>query len=411
MTQTVSDMPGGVIRSVASLFVGLALVMVATGLVGSLVAVRSELEAFPTVAIGAIMAMYYAGFLVGSLTIPRGLASVGHVRVFTGLASLAAAVALSYPMFPNAVTWGGLRFVAGVALSGVYVTVESWLNSRSSNETRGRLLSAYALVVTVGLGVGQMLLGVSDPLGFEPFVLVGILISVAVVPVALVRLPEPSELIPSTVSLRGLTRIAPLGVVGVAVVGAAGGSIYALGPVFATRAGLDPAGVGTFMAVSLIAAAVSQYPLGQLSDRFPRRRVILAVSVAAAATAFATASIGPSGWWLLAMAGLFGALIFPMYSLSVSHINDMTPAHDLVPVAAGIMFVFGSASVVGPIVTSMLMAVVGPAGYFWSVGLLILPIVVYATVRIIAKAPPPQEPFIGLPPRSSTGAALLADDD
>ena len=86
MTQAVSDMPGGVIRSVASLFVGLALVMVATGLVGSLVAVRSELEAFPTVAIGAIMAMYYAGFLVGSLTIPRGLASVGHVRVFTGLA-------------------------------------------------------------------------------------------------------------------------------------------------------------------------------------------------------------------------------------------------------------------------------------------------------------------------------------
>lgn len=210
----------------------------------------------------------------------------------------------------------------------------------------------------------------------------------------------------SAVSLGGLTRLAPLG-----VVGAAGGSVYALGLVYATRIGLDPAAVGVFMALSLVAAAASQYPLGYLSDRFPRRRVILVVSVGAAGVALATAWPDPTGGWLLVLAATYGALAFPTYSLSVSHINDISSANQLVAVAAGIMFVFGIGSVIGPLLTSVAMTLLGPSGYFWSLGAMFLPIVGYAIVRIISKARPRQRSFIGLPPRSSTGAALLADDD
>ena len=399
-----------VIRSVIPLFAGLVLLMVATGLVGSLVGIRAELEGFPTLAIGAVMAMYYGGFLVGSLLIPGRLASVGHIRVFSGLSATAAAAALTYPLFPNVVVWGLLRFAAGLAMAGVYIAVESWLNARASNETRGRLLGTYALVVTLGLGLGQTLLGAGDPEGFELFTLVGILITVAVVPVALFRLPEPEQRIPSTVSLGGLVQFAPLGVLGVAVAGAAGGSIYALGAVYGTRVGLTHAQVGAFMALSLVVAAGSQYPLGALSDRFPRRRVILAVSVGAAATACTAAWLAPTGAGLFTAAAIYGALTFPMYSLSVSHINDAAPAHQLVSVAAGIMFVYGVGSVVGPLVTAGLMVILGPSGYFWSLGAMFIPTIAYAIVRIVSKARPPQERFIGLPPRSSPAVALLADE-
>lgn len=398
----------GTIRPVAPLFVALGLLMIATGLVGSLVGLRSDIEAFPTVAIGVVMAMYYVGFLVGSLLIPDRLASVGHIRVFTGLASIAAAAALSYPLFPSAAVWSGLRFAAGLAMSGIYITLESWLNDRASNETRGRLLGSYALVITLGLGFGQVLLGIGDPAGFELFVLVGVLVCIAVVPVALVRLPEPTERIPSKLSLRGLAKLAPLGVLGVAIAGAAGGSVFALGAVYATRIGLDPAAVGVFMALSLVVAAGSQFPLGRLSDRFPRRRVILGVSFGAATTALAAAWIAPSGLDLYVLAAIYGALAFPTYSLSVSYINDASPPQQLVAVAAGIMFVYGVGSVAGPILTAGMMAILGPSGYFWSLGFFFLPVVVYAAIRIVSKVRPPQRGFIGLPPRSSAAVALLA---
>ncbi|MFV1992252.1 MAG: MFS transporter, partial [Acidimicrobiales bacterium] len=158
------------LKPVLPLFIGLALLMVGNGLLGSLVGVRADLDGFATVVIGVVMSMYYVGFLIGSLTIPRRLTSVGHIRVFAGLAALAGATALSYTLLVTPVTWGLLRLVFGLCMSGLYVTVESWLNERASNETRGRLLSVYMLVVTLGLGAGQLMLGVASPSGTTLFI-------------------------------------------------------------------------------------------------------------------------------------------------------------------------------------------------------------------------------------------------
>ncbi len=405
--QSVSER--GVVASVLPLFIGLALLMLGNGLLGSLLGVRADIEGFPTVVIGVVMSMYYVGFLVGSLTIPRRLVTVGHIRVFAGLAALAAATALSYSLLAAPLVWGVLRFVFGLSMSGLYVTVESWLNDRASNETRGRLLSVYMLVVTFGLGFGQLLLVIDDPLNATLFIVVGILVSLAVVPVALIRLPVPSETIPVKFSVAALLRAAPLGVLAVAISGAAGGAIIALGAVYATKTGMEPGLVGVFMAASLVGAAATQYPLGYLSDRFPRRRVILAAATAAVVFATIAAVVDPTGPWLFVLIAAYGSLAFPMYSLAVSMINDVMPAHQLVAAAAGIVFVYGVGSVVGPIAVSVLMEAIGPVGYFWGLAAFFLPLVVYALARIIFTARPKQRRFISLPYRSSTAAALLAE--
>lgn len=399
----------GVVASVLPLFLGLALLMLGNGLLGSLLGVRADLEGFPTVVIGVVMSMYYVGFLVGSLTIPRRLITVGHIRVFAGLASLAAATALTYSLFVAPLAWGVLRFVFGLAMSGLYVTVESWLNERASNETRGRLLSVYMLVVTFGLGFGQLLLGIDDPMDATLFIIVGILISLAVVPVALIRIPAPSETIPIKFSIAALVRVAPLGVLAVVLSGAADGAVVALGAVYATKIGMEPGLVGVFMAASIIGGAASQYPLGYLSDRFPRRRVVLGVAVGAVTFATIAAVSDPTGPWLFVLVAAYGALAFPMYALAVSMINDRMPAHQLVAAAAGILFVYGIGSVVGPIAVSVLMDVIGPVGYFWGLALAFVPLVLYALARIVFTTRPKQRRFINLPYRSSTAAALLAE--
>ncbi|MDK1019991.1 MAG: MFS transporter, partial [Actinomycetota bacterium] len=369
--QTVNER--GVVWSISPLFAGLALLMVGNGLLGSLLGVRADIEGFPTIVIGVVMAMYYVGFLLGSLTIPRWLMTVGHIRVFAGLSSLAAATALSYSLLAAPLAWGGLRFVFGLCLSSLYVTVESWLNERASNETRGRLLSVYMLVVTVGLGTGQLLLGLGNPLDPTLFILVGILISLAVVPIALIRIATPSQPIPVKIALLDLVRRAPLGVLAIAVTGAAGSSVFALGAVFATRIGMAPHQVGVFMAISVFGAAATQYPIGYLSDRYPRRRVMLVVATGAVVSAAVAITVNLDSAWLLVLVAVYGSLSFPMYSLAVSHINDVIPKHQLVAVAAGIVFVYGVGSVAGPLAVSILMTALGPVGYLWGLTIAFVP--------------------------------------
>jgi MFS family permease len=162
------------------------------------------------------------------------------------------------------------------------------------------------------------------------------------------------------------------------------------------------------MAASLVGAAATQYPLGNLSDRVPRRRVILGVAAAATGVAVAGTAIDPGSTWQFVIVAMYGSLAFPTYSLAVSHVNDVMPENQLVATAAGIVFVSGVGAIIGPVAVSVLMTVLGPVGYFWGLGAIFLPLAIYALVRIIFKARPIQRRFVSLPPRSSTAAALLA---
>ncbi len=406
---------GAVVASVWVLFLGTALLMAGNGLQGSLLGIRSDFEGFATPAIGIVMASYYAGFLVGSLTIPARLASVGHIRVFAGLASLTSSVALIHYLVVDVFTWSLLRFITGMCLSGLYVTIESWLNERATNATRGRLLAVYMVVVTISVGSGQLLLGVADPSGPGLFITASILISLAIVPLTLSQVPSPAIDAPSKVSIRALFRAAPLGIVSGALAGASNGAIFGLGAVFATRIGMNPGRAGLFVGASIIGATLTQYPIGHLSDRFPRRRVIFAVAAAAVGVAVAGTAVDPDSLLLFAVAVLYGSLAFPMYSLAVSHINDVVSDDQLVATAAGVLFVYGVGSIFGPIVASLMMTLLGPVGYLWSLSGFFAPVAAYSLYRLVTKARPGQKRFVSLPPRTSLMAARLAeprpDDD
>ena len=174
---------------------------------------------------------------------------------------------------------------------------------------------------------------------------------------------------------------------------------------------MEPGMVGVFMAASLVGALVTQYPLGYLSDRFPRRRVILVVAIGAVLIATTGAFVDPESAWLFVVMAAYGSLAFPMYSLAVSLINDVLPEHQLVAAAGGIIFVYGIGSIFGPLAASVLMAAIGPVGFLWSLAAFFVPVAVYAVVRILTVVRPSQGRFISLPPRSSMAAPELADED
>ncbi len=404
-----SSSAGAAAASVWVLFLGVALLMVGNGLQGSLIGIRAELDGFATTSIGFVMASYYGGFLLGSLRIPARISSVGHIRVFAGLASLASSTALIHALFVNVFSWSVLRFITGLCLSGLYVTIESWLNARATNATRGRLLSTYMVIVTVAIGSGQLLLGAANPAGPELFIVASILVSLAVVPLALTRVPAPKIELPTRISVRALARLAPLGMVTGALVGSSNGAIFGLGAVYASKIGMTPSRAGLFVAASTIGAIVTQYPIGHLSDRFPRRRVIFGVALAAVFSAGIGTGVNQDSLWLFVVAAVYGSLAFPMYSLAVSHINDVVEEGQLVATAAGVLFVYGVGSIIGPIVASVMMTMLGPVGYLWSLSAFFAPVAVYSLYRLSTKVLPGQRGFVSLPARTSLAAARLAE--
>jgi MFS family permease len=380
------------------LLLGMGILMLGSGLQNTLLGLRATLEGFPTPVTGLVMSCYYVGYLSGTLLAPRLLLRVGHVRVFATLAALASVAVLAQASWVHPVPWGAMRLVSGLCFAGIYVVAESWLNHRANRSNRGRLLAVYMLVLYVGLGSAQFLLLLSNPQTIAPFMLVSALISLAMVPIVASAQQMPEPAVPQPVRYRDLYRNSPVGVVAVAISGLISSIIFSMGPVYARLSGFSTRGVAEFMAVSILAAVLTQYPVGRLSDRIDRRTVIASACLIATAVAGSIVVFGPLPRVLfLLLAALFSGAALTLYSLAVSHVNDKLEPAQMVAASSALLLINGAAAAAGPVMAGSLFAAFGPRAYFGALGTLTGALTVYNLWRKTRRAAVPHEqkgPFI-----------------
>ena len=123
-----------------------------------------------------------------------------------------------------------------------------------------------------------------------------------------------------------------------------------------------------------ISGAISQWPIGKLSDMFNRRKVIIIVTFAAAFFAFCAifasgtmyydGMLGSSKVWFYIFLILFSFCSLPMFSLILAHTNDYITKDKFVAAGAGLQFTFGLGAMSGPFLCSIFMDLVGSNGFF-----------------------------------------------
>lgn len=394
--------PLSVIRILRSpLMLGVATLLLGNGLIGTLLGVRAGIEAFPTVAVGIIMSAYYLGYIAGSRLGPAFIHRVGHIRTFAALAAIAATMAGLHAMFVAPTAWFGFRLITGLCFAGLYVVMESWINAVSTNTTRGLVLSVYMLVSLGGLAFGQQLLNLYSPAGFELFILSSALISLSLVPFALTTRVAPEVAATAGLDIRRLYAISPLGMVGCFATGVTNGAFWGLGPLFAQGIGLSVAGISIFMSAVIFGGVALQLPLGRLSDRVDRRKLIMAacasntlLGVAIFAGAYRSAPL------LFCLAFVFGGFALTLYSLCVAHTNDFMKGADLVEASGALLLAFGVGALLGPLLGSLLMVAIGPQALFLHIAIASAALAVFALHRARRRAPVPkeeQEKFVAVP--------------
>ncbi|MEM5515543.1 MFS transporter [Henriciella sp. AS95] len=375
------------ISAIGSLLLATAILYAGNGLQGTLLAVRGDLEGFPTAVIGALTSAYFAGFILGCRFVPKTIKTVGHIRTFVALASVASSSALAHLIFVDATAWAVLRFVTGFSFAGLTMVLESWINERATNENRGKILSVYRIVDLGAVTIGNALLATASPSGFYLFVLVSILISIALVPIALTQVHSPAPLETAKLDIGELYRTSPVGAVGAAATGLANAAFWGVAPVFVQKAGYAPAMVAAFMSTAIIGAGVFQFPMGALSDRIDRRVVIIGSSSLGAGAAVLVAMLaGTSQTMLLGLAFLFGGLIIPTFGICAAHANDHAAPGKAVATSGGLLLLHGLGSTVGAMAGAIAMSIFAPAALFVYIAVVYLGLAGFAFIRINARA-------------------------
>jgi len=380
------------IGSVAALLLSVAILLAGSGLQGTLLPLRGQLENFSTVDIGVLGSAYFLGFAAGCLLGPALVRPVGHIRAFTALVSIASTTALGHALLPDAIVWWGLRAVTGFCFAALYMIIESWLNERATNENRGAIFSIYTIINLTVLTAGQMMITLDTPASFVLFALASILVSLAAVPVAMTTAPAPAPIASVHIRVRHLYRISPVGFVGGLIVGLANGSFWSLGPLYAQAIGLNTTGIAIFMSAVVLAGAIGQWPFGYVSDRRDRRLVIIFGGTGAMAAAIALALLPHDETLVvLGLAALFGCFAMPIYALSAAHMNDFVEPGGFVEAASGLLLVYAGGAVVGPMIASTLMRGIGPMGLFLFTAASHALLVCFAIYRMTRRARAPEQ--------------------
>ena len=399
-----------VISGIWALLVGIVLIMLGNGMQFTLIGLRGGLEGFSATALAIVTSGYFVGFLSGARYTPALIRNVGHVRVFAALGSFMSAALITLPLIVEPWAWTLLRILIGFCMSGIYVTAESWLNDASTNETRGKVLSAYMIAQTLGIIGAQWLLTLGDAQTSVLFIGASILVSISFAPVLLTVGQAPRTEVTRPMPLSELYRQSPLGAVGIFLLGSVYATQSGMSAVFGTLIGMTADQISLLVAMLFAGALAFQYPIGWISDRMDRRRLIFAASMIGGVSCIFGWLAGGGLWPMMASAFVAGGMTTPLYALLLAHTNDFLSPEDMPAASGGLVFTFGLGAIIGPLATGWAMEWAGPFTFWLVLSVTFVAIALYALYRMTQRPGIPvdqTEPYLGVTP-SATPVAVEA---
>ncbi len=374
------------IRPLIPLLIAAGILLAGNGLQGTFVAIRGSNEGFTTVQIGAIGAGYFLGFMIATLVVSKLLQAVGHIRLFSAMAAIAASGTLLMVLIIDPLAWFALRMLMGFCFACLFATVDSWINSGVSNENRAKVLSIYRIIDIAGVTGSQFLIPYFGSDGFIIFAIMAIMVTISMVPISLADRSNPKTPAQVSFSLKTVWRISPTACIGCIAIGLTGATFRLVGPVYAQSIGMNIASVATFMSAGILGGAVLQYPLGWMSDKYDRRAVLIFATLgAAAAGLFMTLVAGNDQSLNILGIFMFGAFSLPLYSLSAAHANDHASKGEFIQIAAGLMFFWSIGAIIGPFAGSVLMEIEGPYVLFYFTSIIHFSLAVFTLWRMRAR--------------------------
>ena len=374
-----------IIKNSWALFTGFAVIMISHGFQGNLLGIRAVLENFNFIATGTMMSGYFIGYFIGANIIPNLVSKVGHIRVFAAFASMASLSSLVHVVFVDPAVWTLARFLTGFSMIGILIIVESWLNDRATNRTRGKVLSIYMIITFIGIGLGTLLLNFNSPTNYEPFILVSLLLSIALVPILLTKRKPPTFKKISRIKIKELYKISPLGTFSMFCVGFIHPAIFTMGAVYGALMNFSVLEISLYLFLITLAGALFQWPIGYLSDLFDRRIILIITALVGSILSilcFFSVTVSPdfinlSDNWksiiqhisnhrfvFYIFISLYAGMSLPLFSLNLAYVNDFLPKEKFVSAGAGMQIIFGLSAMISPFVCSFFMRELGPNGIF-----------------------------------------------
>lgn len=333
------------------------------GMLIPLIPLALEHRGVSVMLIGVYAALPAVTLLATGPFLPRLVAAMGPLRAYGFGLALAALVLLLFPAMDDLASWFLLSLILGFAVAFQWVGADTWVNSIVTEQTRGRIVALSETAWAGAAAAGPLLLTITGIQGALPFAVGASLLALGLLPLllGLGTVPTLARTEEWHLALRPLL-VMPTAIAAAFVCGFVDTTVFALLPIYGLSLGLDLATTVPMLSVTAAGAALLQFPLGWLADRFDRRSLLLACSlVALVAAALLPFTIGRSAavWPILF---LWGGAVTGMYTISTVLVGQRFQGEELAAAITTIAMAYTLGSLLGPLMGGTLLDAYPPHG-------------------------------------------------
>lgn len=344
------------------------------GMLLPVLAVMLEGSGVSSAANGLNAAALYIGIIIISPFIEKPVRKYGYKPVIiVGLVMVGISLLL-FPLWQAFWFWFALRLVVGIADNLIHFSTQIWISTTSTPEKRGRQLSLYGLAFGMGFGIGPMMTRLLEINNYLPFVVASSTSVVALLFMLFLKNEWPASDFETASQLNTLSRykkvlkLAWFALLPGFCFGYLEASLHGNYPVYALRMGIDIQFVTILLLPSFVfGSLLTQLPLGILSDKIGRNRVLLGLIFLGLLTFLCMPYIEHHSSLLLSLFILAGMMLGSLFSLGIAYLADLVPAH-LLPtgnVMTAVLFALGS--MIGPVVGGFLIEMIGQGAIYYSI--------------------------------------------
>ncbi len=350
-------------RVLLSIIAVIAVYGLSIGLLFPLISLNMEARGYSRTMIGLMGVMPFLSSIIASPFTPIIMRSINITRLCAICIAAEVVLLICLPLFDSIVAWFIIRFLMGVAGTGLFVASETWINEIAEDHYRGRIIGIYTFMISITFAIGPLFVLVLGVEGFLPFVVPALIIGLAFIPLWQTRDSKPNFSDSKVSQVFGFLWISPALVAAAAIVSFEEATFVTLMPVYAVRNGLSQDNAAIFLTILATGSMVAQPFVGWLADKLDRVAIL---NVCAAVTV-----IGPillpfaiqNAVFSAAVLLVWGAGVAGIYTIAMTLMGQRFRGAQLAAGNAMFGLMWGVAGSAGPAIGGPLMDVWDPHGF------------------------------------------------
>ncbi len=261
-----------------------------------------------------------------------------------------------YMLFP-------VRLITGVGATFIFVATEVIINRSSHEKNRGQNIGLYAVLLSIGIAVGTMLIFTVEYGDWAPYVIGASIMLIALLfQIYFLREVESKEE-EKTVSKMKLKQMPFLSLASAALYGVFESSIIVALPLFGLRNGFTQIEVSYFLASFVIGGIVLLFFLSKLSDIYSSRKLLLLISILLGSLMLSP-TLSLLFVFLITAFFLIGGFVPAYYTIGLNYTVQNIEKKYIAQANGYFVMMYGLGTLLGPMIGSMIVELNKEYG-FW----------------------------------------------